>query len=97
MSKKTQKYHMQDGTFAELIEAGDLSSRAKPLPAPSKEIVQFFITHPVLLDIAAERGEDFVKRFLRQHVYPVSPLRPLPDERRIVTLPKLSPAKECFS
>ena len=34
MSKKTQKYHMHDGTCDELMGAADLSSRAKPLPAP---------------------------------------------------------------
>lgn len=34
MSKKTQKYYMQDGTRAELMGAVDLSSRAKPLPTP---------------------------------------------------------------
>lgn len=47
----------------------------------SKESVQLFITHPTLLDVAAERGEDFVERFLRQQVYLVPSLNALLDER----------------
>jgi hypothetical protein len=53
-------------------------------PRRSKEAVQLLITHPALLDIAAEWGEDFIKRFLRQQVYSGSPLSSLLDERRNV-------------